>query len=335
MSNITIKDIVNAKPYWLEQKPYTVNITSISANQSYPLFNLIGINKQNSVSQLVELSRLAISNVYGIRIDINYDKKSWRGYSQSFPNNLEMTDMEFGAVYNMSVVLTNTTSNPINNIQVNYLMTIWTMSTTYKVLQNYPITQQEQNSAKRLGISTSTVDQQGTYPIPLSAIIERTYSNRKIGNDMTLSNVFTCTTTQSTIYHEVVTNENEMLILRSIGTAANAKYGIIITVDRDNDQSELILNGENMMIKGLNMFMPATNHFNVYIQSSVNVPGLVPVFINMWRISMSNILRTRMGNLSLNDLQTLFATGAITPQQITAANQAAQKFYDDVVIGVR
>jgi hypothetical protein len=42
-----------------------------------------------------------------------------------------------------------------------------------------------------------------------------------------------------------------------------------------------------------------------------------------------------MGTLSLNDLQTLFANGAITQQQITAANQAAQKFYDDVVIGVR
>lgn len=335
MSQFTSTDIHHAQPYWLERKPFTVNVTSIPAGGTYTLFSVKNWNSQTNISQLAELTQMAISNLHGLRIDVSYDDNSWTGYAQGFPNNLQMMNMGFKSVSKFSLVLTNTTTSTMSGIFVNYLITIWTMNVTYKVLENYAISPVQAKSAKALGISTSTVDQSGTYPIPLDTTIERTYKNRRIGHDIVVANRYSTSTSQSTIYQEITTNDNELLVLTNVGFSTNAKYGVTITVDRDSQSDELTLNGENLTMAGIDMLMPANNHLTFYIQATTATPSTVPVNITIWHLSMSNILRTRMGILSLSDIEVLFSKGAVTSDQITKAHQAADKFYNEVIVGIR
>lgn len=323
-NSFQLSTIQHASAYWYERIPYTLTVGGLAANGGQQtLFRVQGWNRANVVSTLVTLESLAISQLAPLRIDVTADNKALRLWGGSFKPALEPSEVGAYAIQSMSLAVTNTDpATPMTNVQAVYTMAVWRMPIAYKVMIGMPLTPDEQDTARRVGLSTDPTRQRGTFPIPLSSVMERTYSNRIIDPPLTVADSFPATT-QAQVIATFPAQTNQLLILRNIAAEADVDDGVVISVDRDDNADHVMLDAACLdLARGVDMFVPAIHALNCKIQSARNTSYNVPVRITIWRLALSNILRVRLGML--------------TPQQVQSimGAQAGQKFVDDVVAGV-
>lgn len=322
-STFNLSDIQSASAYWYERIPYTLLLSTLQPNTAQSIFTTSGWNRGNLISTVVLLESLAATQQANLRFDLTYDRQAKRFFGNGFGSNLRPSEVGAYAINNISLTSVNTdSSHALVNMQINYHMVVWQMPISYKVMLGVPLTQNELDTARRIGLSTDPTAQKGTFPIPISAVVERTYANRLIDAPLVVADEFQATA-QSTVFHVETAQTNQLLVLRNIAAEANMDYGVTITVDRDDNAGHVVLQADSLDLeRGIDMFVPALHSLTFRIQAQTPPPYMIPVRVVMWRIAMSNILRVRTGQLTLAQLQTIMGSSA------------GQKFWDDVLAGV-
>jgi hypothetical protein len=319
-----LDQIRSAEPYWYERQAYTATV-NVAGNQIYNLFSVQGWEPSNQPTYQASLVDLGITQDPNIRLDITYDRSNLRAFADHFRPDLDPVEVNRWALNNLSVTLTNLSSSTSQSTQIVYTTSVWRMPIAVKLLLGYALSAQEQAIARAVGLDLSPVAQQGVFPIPLSAIIERTYANRQIRGPLEWSGPAQTPTTNPTAFLNVVANTNELLVLREIYAEADPDYGIRIQVDRDGAQNYLDLDASLLSRggQGVDMFLPAKTSLAVKIVASQQPPGPTPVRVVVWHLSLSAILRVRLGLSTEADLQALYG------------NQVGLEVYQRIVAGVR
>ncbi len=316
-------DIKNAKKYWFSQIPYTFVQPTLAANSAQGLFAIKGWNPETSLETLVSLSTIGITQGGNSEIDIVHDSVGSRRYAAAFPSELAPRFVGSNAVKNLSLGVRNNNPTPLPNLQLNYLATIWQMPVTFKVLQGYALTEAERAIGDATNVPLSPIDRKGTLPIPWEDIIRRTYWSQLVDEPLDIPLMPTATTVAQT-FHQVQAGPNELLVVRNIAAEGTLDYGIQITVDVDDNLGLVQLQAANLNLEaGTEMFVNAEHLLNFNISATVPPPGPTPVRLEVWRLSLSNILRVRLELLDQAGLQQLMGNA-----------KAAQSLYNDILAGV-
>jgi hypothetical protein len=321
-----INEVNAAKKYWLEQFPQTVVLTNLAAGSRTPVMpTLQGWNTGGAPDTYVELTSLGVSPIPNVLIQVVADGQAVQYRATEFPPELQQRYIGMGGVRSLSVAALNQGTTTVPLLQVNALFTIWRMPVAAKVMHAYPLTQEEAQAARRVRVEMNPVLQGGTRPIDIETIINSTYRNRRISPSIDNFDQYTASNVSGgQAFYIAQAYANQMLVVTSIAADAFYDDGVTITVDRDDDQAHVvILASSTDLANGLPMFVPALRTLAFKIQSvTVSPDAPIPVRIEGWRLSLSNILRVRLGLATAADLRSVYQA------------QGAQEFVDRVLVGV-
>jgi len=322
-------DLTAAQPYWYERIPYTFAVTNLAPSGSVPLFTVRGWNGAGGApTTLATLRELEMDPWSGLQAVVTADTQQYRVHAGSLRGRRPTTG-DWAAVRLIGVALTNQTgatnfpSGPLTYpvVRGRYQMAIWQMPAFEKLLRGTGLSPTDTDYLTALGFSTNPVDQKGWYPVPLSAVIERTYANRQIAPPLAYAESVQAPAEQTPLI-TVPAATNQLLVLRRLAAVATPEAGVTLTVDRDNTLAHVQVAADQLGREGVECFVPALNHLTLKIQATAPPASLVPVRMEVWVLSLSNVLRTRLGLLTEAGLQRLLGTAAGT------------KFYEDVQVGV-
>jgi hypothetical protein len=332
-----VSTIQAARPYWLEQVPYTATLAGLSAGSRQPLFpTLTGWQSSEQPDMYVELTSLGISQIPGLQLQVANDRDTITYDAGEFPPDLELVPIRRGAIHTLSVQLVNSTSATIPYVQVLYLMTFWRMPTAFKVLRGYPISPAERQAALDVGLTTDPNQQSGVYPHSLDTIMADTYANRIIGHTLEYSNLYQATTTQANFWSVQVSSPNELLVLRAVAARSDPDDGVSLLVDRDDNLGHLnVQTGLSTLQHGFPAFVVARRRLNFYLVAQQQPAAPTPVRIEVWRLSASNILRERMGLLTPQQLAQQMAMGRrLSQEEYQRLYQQAVRAVERVEVGI-
>jgi hypothetical protein len=325
-SQLTSDLIRNALDYWYERDAFTATL-SVGAGAAQPLFPALSAwNPANGARQIVSLESLAATQDPNLRFSLAYDGYTSVIYGDELRSGLGPSKIAAPAAANLSLVVTNTGTAATSGTQVVYTASIWTPPVAYKVLHGYGLTAAELEVAKQAHLATNPVAQTGVHPIPISAVIERTYENRLLQSPWQFQGPSPTATTAGAVIAQVNAQPpgQDLLVLRSIGAEADEDYGITLSWDRDNQLGQGSVDAALLSLdQPLDLFVPAKTSLTFHLQAAVPPPGPTPIRIEVWHVSLSAILRTRMGLVTLADLEGLYG------------QQGGQDLYYKTLAGVR
>lgn len=316
--------IQQARKYWLERTPYTDTIPTLAAGQAISLFSLQGWNPSDSSEMVISLVSLGITQYAGLQLSVTSDGTSERYFADSFLPGLGQVKMGQIARRNLSVILTNTTTTTMTNIQIAYVCQSWRAPVAYKILQGWALTASERNIAHGAGLPLDSAHDPGLYPIPIDFVEERSYDNRRIHASLELSRSFPIAAAGvAQVIDSIQARGNELLVLTGIGVDADFDDGVVVSVDRDNDATHVQLSAEQLSIRDpLQMFVPALKGFTFKLTATTIPPGNVPVRLDVLRASLSLVLDLRMGLVTTQQIASVLTT---TFQSRGMGSSAAQK----------
>jgi len=124
-------------------------------------------------------------------------------------------------------------------------------------------------------------------------------------------------------------------VVRNVAIEADEGYGVQVQIERDADPQHTVIDASTVSLdRGADLFVPAKDYVQVTVSTQRALPGPIPVRLTVWHVSLSDILRVRLGLLDLQGLQSLFTEGARTPEQEKALLDAATRLYDRTLAGV-
>lgn len=323
---ISIDDVKAAGKYWLEQFPQTAVLTNLASGSRTALMPVLrGWNTSGSPSLYVELSSLGVSPIPNVIVQVVADGQLVQYRASEFPPGLLQRMIGMGGVSTLAIYILNQTGATLPVFQANALFTIWKMPTSDKVMHGYSISQEELAATKRVRETTNPVLQSGTRPLDVAAIIEGTYRNRRISPTINNFDQYVASPTSGgQSFYIAQAYANQLLVITSIAADAFFDDQVTIICDRDDDQQHLIIRADAVDLEnGLPMFVPARRTTTFKIQSVAAAPdAAIPVRIEGWRLSLSNILRLRLGVVTAADLKSVYGS------------DGAQAFSDRVLVGI-
>lgn len=306
-----LSTIANARPYWLEQIPYTALISTLAAGAQDNLIPAVqSWNPTNQAPTLVALDTLGATQWPGVQIDLASDTTRDRYDLGMWPAALAPVPVDRVARSRISATLTNTNSTAATNLQVTYQMTVWDEPIAVRVLRGWPLSVQDQTLARQIGLDIAPANQRGTLPLSLDRVIENSYRNRLIGSPLSYALAATATpTTGGTPFHRVQVPPNTLYVVRSVGMAATLEDGVQLHIDRDTNTDHVVLDAAALSLnRPTPMFIPALQSLNFRLTATTAPPAPTPVRIEIWPVSLSNILRLRLGLLDLGGAEQIMGT---------------------------
>jgi len=320
-------DLTAAQPYWYERIPYAFSASNLAASGAVPIFAVQGWNGGGAPSTLVSLREVTVDPWPGVIAQITADTQTYRPYVDSLAHQ-RPAHGAWAAVRNLSFQLSNQTATvlppaglAIPVLRGRYQVAIWQMPAFERLLRGTGLSPTDTAYLDALGFGTDANNQKGWYPTPISAVIERTYANRQIAPPIAWAQGVTATAQSSTVL-TLTARPNQLLVLRELAAVAPPEAGVTLTVDRDNDAGHVVLPADQVGRDGVDCFVPALQHLTFKIQAQNPPASRVPLRLTVWVLSLSNILRARLGLLTEAGLQRLLGTSAGT------------KFWEDVQVGV-
>jgi len=314
--------IRNAIPYWLEQIPYTEELTTVAANSQQGIFGIQGWNPTNNAETLVFLDQIAATPIPGVEWVINNDKTQGRYDLGTWRDNWQPVTVGRAAYQNLSFNVINTQSQAVTNLRFAYRMTVWREPIAVKVLRGIPLTPEEKRIAQDLRLDLNPAMMRGTSPYPLEKVIAETYGNRLVAAPLNYALLVQPTPTVQT-FHHISTRPNQLLVLRRVASDCNWEDAVTLTVDRDDNAGHVQVNlAAAPLDQPLEMFIPARNTLTFKISAGVSGLGFIPIRLEVWTIAVSTGLLVRMGQLTQADMQQLYGADAGT------------RFYEHVKAGL-
>lgn len=307
-TGFTLGALQAAIPYWYERLPYTLTLSSIAAGGDSPLFAVLGWTPATAPATLVGIRGLGATTWPNVQLRVAYDSQAERSDLITWPDNADEVPLRYDAVNSLSAQVVNVGTTATPSLYLTYTMTIWQMTVAYKVMRGYPLTPTEQSQAQALGLPVNPTEMRGDLPMALGTLIEREYASRQIDTPLAFAQPVAATAAQSPIKH-VRARPNELLVLRALAVEAAPEDGVVLTVDRDNDPGHVQIDGGQCQWgKPIGCFVPALSHLTFKIQASSALAYEPLVRVTVWRLNLSNILRTRLGILTSRSLETLLGS---------------------------
>lgn len=341
--------ITTAAPYWYERLPYTAT-ASLSAGGTQALISAVtGWQPGPQPSLLVTLEDIATAQDPNLQVRVVGDGQSLTLYSQNHPSNLEPVRLGVGAVKSLSATLLNTTTATSVSSPLVYHVSVLQMPAVLKVLLGYPPTTAEQEILASFGLPTTAIHQNGQQPIPIGAVIERTFLNRQVLSPVAYDGL------ALTFLGGLVANIpainvglNQLFVLTEVAVPISKDYGPQVNIARDYQENHVQFDPSvTTLDRPMSMWIPATQQVSISVTVTSAPPGAVPCRVKGYVMAMSNILRVRMGQLSKAGLETLFQQEALqkaittigpsaklTPAQVSGATTNADDLYNRIVAGV-
>ena len=318
-----LSTIANARPYWLEQIPYTALISTLAAGAQDNLIPAVqSWNPTNQAPTLVALDTLGATQWPGVQLDLASDTTRDRYDLGMWPANLAGVAVDRAARARISATLTNTNTTAATNLQIAYQMTVWAEPIAVRVLRGWPLSTQDQALARQIGLDIAPNNQRGTLPLSIDRVIENSYRNRLIGSPLSFALAATATpTTGGTPFHRVQVPPNALYVVRSVAMAATWEDGVQLHIDRDTDTDHVVLDAATMTLdRPTPMFIPALASLNFRLTATTAPKAPTPIRIEVWPVSLSNILRLRLGLLDLAGAEQIM--GATNGQKLYASVKA-------------
>ncbi len=301
MADLGNEDIQRARAYWLQRNLYT-DLFTLAPSSRQSVFSIRGWNPTGESTMWVELSTLGLSQIPNVRVDITADGKSHQYWADEFKPGLRPLEMGHGAIRNLSLVLTNTsTTYTASNLQLVYQVTIWRLTIADKILRGYPLTPAEDAVAQRVGLNKNPAVERGLFPIPLETVIRRSYQNRRIAPWLAYADTVANVGTSATTIYEANFGTNQIGVLLEAEVDANIADGVSLILNRDSNSSLLTLRGDCLR-GGQELFVPAFRQFVLQMSGTRSVSGTVPVRLKMLTASMGTILALRTQQITASGL---------------------------------
>jgi hypothetical protein len=348
MASLLSKDVISqATPYWYERIPFVADVNLSSGGTEPIIPQLTGWNTSQSPQTLCTLEELATVRDPNLSIRVSADGDTRTFYASSHPPNLEPLPVGIRAVTSLTATAQALSGPTIGTSPIVYSVGIYQLPLTWKVLLGYTITEDERAIADALGLTTSPIAQNGQHPIPIGTMIERTFLNRQVASPIVYDGPSITFSSSLTVdMPQINVPPNTIAVLHKVGIGVSADYGPSFVVNRDNQANHVQIQDASVatITRPLSMWVPAENQIQITVQVAEVPPGPVPVRVEAYTISLSNILRIRMSLITGRGLEALFqaqvraaaqAEGrAPTPEELAAAARNADAFRDKVLAGV-
>lgn len=333
--------IESQRRYWYSRIPYT-STDSIAAGSTKTFFSLRDWNTSEELTTQVGVRTVGATQDPNVQFQVTADARPVQWYADSQRPALRPVDVGAYATGNLSLQATNQGTAATVNSQTLYTADIWQLPIAERVMRNLPLPDDLKALATSTGVGLDPSAMQGTLPIPIGTVIERTYQNRRIAPDLAFGGKAPTPTTSDQVFYPLVRQSpNEMFVVRSIGAQAPSAqdYGVRIRIDQDSQSQIVDLDASLLSLDHpTDMFLPALRSLNFHIICTVaDAPGPVPVRLEVWRVSLSAILRVRLGLQSLSQLIASMGGSTArgrTPEQRTLA-EAAGALYTRIIAGVK
>lgn len=333
--------IESQRRYWYSRIPFT-STDSIAAGNTRTFTTLQGWNTSEDLATQVGIRTVGATQDPNVQYQATADSTPSQWYADSQRPGLAPIDVGAYATQNLSLAFTNQGSGATVNTQTIYTADIWQLPVANRIMRNLPLPEDLKALAASVGLDLDPNAMQGTFPLPIGTVIERTYANRRIGPDIAFGGKAPTPTKSDQIFMTLTrSSPNEMFVVRAIGARApdGPDYGVRIRVDQDNNNQLVDLDASLLSLDHpTDLFLPATRRLNFHIIcTQADAPGPVPVRVEVWRVSLSAILRVRMGLQSLSQL--IAAMGGRTGKGSTSEQQtlarAAGALYTRILAGVK
>jgi hypothetical protein len=326
-SSFTRADLTAALPFWYERHPYAFAATNVATSGQVSLFTVQGWNGGGAPATLVTLDRIQVDPWPGVVAQVTADSQSYLPHVDAWRRDVP-TQGGWAAVKNLSASISNQTATVVGTsgltiptLRGRYDVAIFHMGAFDKLLRGTGLSATDTAYLDALKFPTDPTDQKGWFPTPISAIIERTFANRQIAPPIAWAQSVGATTNETPVV-TIPALSNQLLVLRNLAAIAPEEAGVTITVDRDDNTGLISLPAHQMGRAGVDMFIQAEHQLTLQIQATTPPVAPIPLRMEVWVLSLSNILRTRLGLLTEAGLQRLMGTAQ------------GSKFWQDIQVGV-
>jgi hypothetical protein len=327
-----LKTFQTALGYWLEEPIYATTLSTLGPLSTQTLFNVQNWQGQGDQALVAEVHALGATQAGQTQWNVTTrnlgagavqpTRSVVQLYSLAFPPALGTVRVGGSATTGLSLSVTETENALQSNVQVLYRLRLWRMTIIAKVVAGIPLTDAEKRVASRLNLSVDPADQPGTLPIPLRDMVRRLYEAHVAPNRAVLRRAPFAQPNPEP-FLTVQANTGELLVLVRAGTEADPDDQVLLRVERDTQTDYLELDASCLSLDGVPCFVPANDHlsFSVTAPSVLALP--TPVSLEVWRVSLTTILQTRLGLLGIDGLTQLLGSAA-----------AAQREQDRILAGV-
>ena len=288
--------ISQATPYWYERAVFTSTNTIAALGQASIVSGVSGWNG-NFAKQVVVFDSIAATQDPNMLYTLKIDGQVRQVYGDTLKPNLRSSRLGVGLYKNIGITAYNvSTTTTVQNSQLLYGVSVWEAPIAYKVMRGFPLDPNELAIAKAVGIETTPVGQHGTLPIPLDAVIQRTYENRIQRVTLEYAGPDPTAAVTGSPFYSVSAQPNELLVLRSLGADIDADYQPTLTIGQDNNPQHLVIDPSLLSLDDpVDLFIPATQSLTFTLEVTTVPNGVVPFRFEVWHVALSSILNTRLG----------------------------------------
>lgn len=321
--------IQECDPYWLEIAPFTSTNSIAPLSQATLVGGVSGWNT-NFAKDIAFLESIAATQDPNVLLAATVDGQIRYIYGDTLRPALRPVRTTAGMYQSFSLTATNQSATQATvNTQILYRMAVWRAPIAYKVMRGFPLTPEEFKIGERAGLNVQNpVSERGVFPIPIPAVIQRTYENRLTKTTLEFAGPDPSAAVKGAPFYNVSALPNELLVLRSIGCDVDSDYGLTLTIARDNQATHLVIDPSLLSLdEPVECFIPATQSLTFSVAATTAPPNTVPFRIEVWHLASDITLDARVlgpeSSFGLAEIQGLL--GAVE----------GQKFYDQLLAGVR
>jgi hypothetical protein len=343
-STLTTSMIAALTPYWYARVPVVTTVSLAAGTTANVLGPLTNWNPGPSPTTLVTLNAVRAAQDPGVTLQAQADRTSLQLYTTSQPPGYAPVRVGLPAAQSLSVTAQNLTTTASQLSPVLLDLSVFRLPIAWKILLNLPLSPTDEATAAAIGLDTAAVAQNGQFPIPLPAVIERTYLNRAYAASLAydgppILGQGALTATLPTF----IVPDNAVWVLRRIVVPIDADYVPLVTLNWENQDS--FWQGNPAQVPGgLDFFLPFLQQLQVQVTVQTPTPGPIPVRIEVDQLVLSNILRVRLGLLTDAGLASVYqsvitaqaAAAGTTPNPaaLAKATENATTFVQRVAAGV-
>lgn len=302
--------------YGRETQVYTWGPAALPAGQT-TVFDVSQWNK-GGTDKIVVLEAVAATQNTNVQLVWSYDGQQSniaQGWTDALRAGLRPNPVRAVAANRIALTINNQSGAVVNNFQLNYWITVWSIPAAYRLLLGYELTPQDEAALAQLppqdGQSPlqqiQALIRKGTLPIAWDRQLDALWKNRRVADvgGFVPHHVMTANATAPATF-SVRVPQGHVLVLEAIGV--EGQPAVQIAIDRDSDVEYLQVNGAAIAQADdapLGVWIPATDHF------TFNVSGAVGTFA----------LRPEGGLYRLSDLLALHLGIARSPAALAAKVQ--------------
>jgi len=298
-STLTTSLIAALAPYWYARLPFTTAVSLAAGGQASVIPAVANWNQGTSPTVLVTVEAVQTAPDPNLVLTLATDRTTQLLYAAAAPGGFAPLPVRAYAWQSLTLAARNpnTAASPASPVWTT--VSIFRVPTAWKVLFGQPITPAEAGAAATLGVETSPTAQRGLRPIPLSAVIERTYANRQIASPLVYDGPpqqFTSAAPTATL-PTITVPANGLYVLRRISVPIDADYGPQVTINWET-QENFWSGDPSGSPRPLDFVLPFLQQLQVVVTVQSPPPGPVPIRVEVWRLSLSLLLRARLAALT-------------------------------------